>query len=110
MEGFIDAGFDQYEPLLRFRDWLGQLREDNSKRLARRRNGLITYLPDGTLIPGPFTLDARQEVLANLLDVQKLVGEQLITDDEISLIKKIWAEDAIKGVDAELPPEEEAEL
>lgn len=95
MEGFIDAGFEHLEPLLEFRDWLATFRNDLTKRMAERRNGQVAYMADGTLVPGPFTLEARAEILKRLLDLQTEVKMPLISDDEIALIKAIWAQDAV---------------
>ena len=49
----------------------------------------------GKHIPGPFTITARQEMLVKLLEVQAAFGEELISQDEIDLIKEIWTEDLI---------------
>lgn len=97
MEGFIDAGFDHLEPLMDFRDWLVEMRNDKTKRMAQRRNGLATFMANGTLIPGPFTIQAREEILNRLLETQKQVNMPLISDAEIDRIKAIWAEDAVTG-------------
>lgn len=93
-QGFIDAGFDQVEPLMEFRDWLAAIRNDRTKRMAHRRNGLVTFMNDGEPVPGPFTLAARREIFERLLVLQEEVDLPLITRDEIERIKKIWAEDA----------------
>jgi DNA sulfur modification protein DndC len=98
MEGFIDAGHDHLEPLMEFRDWLAQIRNDPSRRAAHRRTGKVTHLADGSLIPGPFTLAARHEILDTLLATQDQVGESLISAGEIAHIKAIWAEDAERGL------------
>ncbi len=93
-ESFIDSGRGDLEPLLEFRDWLKALREDTSKRMATRRNGSLNFVEGGRLIPGPFTLEARREVLARLLAMQEDVGVPLIGADEVAVIHRIWAEDA----------------
>lgn len=98
MEGFIEAGHEHLEPLMELRDWLAQIRSDPSRRTAHRRTGKITHLADGSLIPGPFTLAARREILEVLLDTQIKVGEPLITEGEIAVIKDIWAQDAARGI------------
>jgi DNA sulfur modification protein DndC len=95
MEGFIDAGFEHLEPLMEFRDWLVAMRADRSRRMAERRNGLATFMPDGTLIPGPYTLAAREEMLTRLLRVQAEVEVPLISQSEIEKIKSIWAQDTV---------------
>ena len=77
-EAFVEAGYGDLEPLLEFRDWLKALREQGDKRMAVRRNGAINLVGDGRLIPGPFTMAARREILDHLLDVQAEVGIELI--------------------------------
>lgn len=94
-EAFVDAGHENLEPLLEMRDWLKALREDNTKRSATRRNGTLNFVGDGRLIPGPFTLQARSEILDRLLATQDEVGFELITPAEIEAIRAHWLDDAI---------------
>lgn len=98
-EAFVGAGHDNLEPLLEMRDWLKRLREDNSRRSARRRNGRLNFVGDGRLIPGPFTLAARREILDRLLATQEEVGFQLITPEEIEAIHRQWVGDAREGAE-----------
>jgi DNA sulfur modification protein DndC len=93
MEGFIDAGFEHLEPLMYFRDWLAAIRNDRSRRMKERRNGLITLMNDGSPVPGPFTLETRREILEGLLKIQAEVQMPLISEPEIERINQIWAED-----------------
>lgn len=93
LQGFVDSGQHAYKPLIAFRDWLVAIRNDKTKRSAIRRNGRLTFDVSGKHIPGPFTIQARQEILDRLLDVQAEFGSQLITDDELDLIHKYWAMD-----------------
>lgn len=95
MEGFIDSGYGHLAPLLDFRDWLSEIRDNPTKRQAHRRGGMITFMSNGKLIPGPFTFETRKEILDKLLLIQSELGEPLISNEEISVIKKIWAEDAL---------------
>lgn len=94
MAGFVEAGHANHEQLMDFRDWLVEIRNDPSRRMARRRSGKTTHLADGSLVPGPFTFEARREILDGLLAVQQSTDRELITATEIDLIKRIWAEDA----------------
>lgn len=94
MSGFIEAGHENLEPLMDFRDWLAEIRSDGERRMAVRRSGRTTHLADGSLVPGPFTLVARREILDRLLGVQSVVGRELITPDEVARIEAIWADDA----------------
>lgn len=93
LEGFVEAGFTEFGPLLDFRDWLITIRNDPQRRLARRRNGRVTITDTGVFIPGPFTMATRTEILEKLLSLQEEVGIDLISKEELNLIKQIWAED-----------------
>ncbi|MBS0291196.1 MAG: hypothetical protein JSS01_01555, partial [Proteobacteria bacterium] len=53
------------------------IRNDQTKRSAIRRNGRLTFDVSGKHIPGPFTIQARQEILDRLLAVQAEFGAQL---------------------------------
>lgn len=94
LEGFVDMGHDHLEPLLYFRDWLVAIRNDRSRRMTERRNGQVTLMKDGSHVPGPFTLEARREILDRLLATQAEVGLPLISADEVERIRRLWAEDA----------------
>ncbi len=97
MEAMIDSGHEHLEPLMDFRDWLAKFRNERSKRMVERRDGRIAFMGDGiTTVAGPFTLEARQEILTRLLEVQEQVGMPLISKDEIARIRAIWADDAIE--------------
>lgn len=100
MEGFIESGSSHLEPLIDFRDRLAAFRADPDMRMARRRSGNVSHLADGSLIPGPFTFEARRQILSELLVVQDQVGEPLISEEEIVEIKRIWAEDASRAATA----------
>ena len=91
LQGFIDSGKEIYKPLADFRNWLLEIRNDPNYRSTLRRNGRLTYDVSGKHIPGPFTIQARSEILNKLLNVQKEVGTQLISENEIDLIHKIWS-------------------
>jgi DNA sulfur modification protein DndC len=95
LQGFVDSGNHQYAPLIAFRDWLREIRNDLSFRQGRRRNGKISVMDNGKIIPGPFTLDARRLILDRLLQTQIEYGDALISDQEIETIKRIWATDLI---------------
>ena len=97
LAGFVEAGFGEFGPLIAFRDWLVEIRNDPNRRLARRRNGRHTVTSDGVFVPGPFTLAARADILERLLALQSDVGWPLITEEELARIRTIWAADAIQG-------------
>lgn len=102
-EALADAGHAGYDELLEFRDWLKTLPEDLENRQLERRNGKVEFLEDGRVMRGPFTLSAREAILNRLLAMQNKIGLPLINQDEIVLIKRIWAEDCISAVQRRLP-------
>ncbi|EGY53717.1 DNA phosphorothioation system sulfurtransferase DndC [Neisseria shayeganii] len=95
LQGFVDVGKTEFQPLIEFRDWLMDIRNKPEYRQVTRRNGTLT-IKDGKHIPGPFTVEARQMILHNLLKVQTAYGSELVSQQEIDLIKQIWAEDLIQ--------------
>jgi len=97
-QAMADNGIEEYEPLLEFRDWLRTLQQDTSLRQLERRDGTVRYREDGSLMRGPFTLKVRDEILTSLLALQTKIGRELISDDEVNIIKRIWAEDAVAMV------------
>ena len=99
LEGFIEAGFKEFGPLVGFREYLVGIRNDPERRLARRRDGRITHMESGTLIPGPFTFETRREILERLLTLQEQLKRQLVTPEELERIQVIWAEDAMRGIE-----------
>ena len=94
LQGFVDVGKTEFLPLLAFRDWLVEIRDKPEYRQVERRNGKITF-KDGKHIAGPFTIEARQMILNRLLEVQAAFQGELISPEEIHLIKQIWAQDLI---------------
>ncbi len=100
LEGFIDAGFVEFAPLVAFRDLIAAWRNDPEKRQARRRNGSVTVTARGTYIPGPFTPSTRRELLGRLLELQKEVGQLLISPEEVARIREIWAAEVTGDWDA----------
>ena len=95
LQGFVDVGKTEYQPLIDFRDWLVEIRNKPEYRQVERRNGTVT-IKGGKHIPGPFTVEARQMILDKLLEVQTAFDGVLISQEEVDLIKQIWAEDLIQ--------------
>ena len=93
LEGFVEAGFAEFIPLLQFRDWLATLRDEPERRMIRRRTGKITMMTNGEVMRGPFTLSTRREILEKLLDLQGKTGHCLISKNEIELIRSTWSTD-----------------
>lgn len=106
LQGFVDVGKTEFIPLLEFRDWLVEIRNDPAYRQVKRRNGNIT-IKNGKHIPGPFTITARKMILDKLLKVQAQFDGELISSDEIELIYQIWANDVLDDVKRSNPPTKE---
>ena len=99
LRGLIDAGHEdeeKLEALSEFREWLMELREDDSNRMAVRRNGYSKSRVDGSKIMGPFTFEVRTEILRRLKSLEKHLGEELVSKSEIEVIKDIWWRDNIR--------------
>ena len=91
--GLVDSGFEEFSPLMDFRDEIKELRQDRSKRMDIRRDGKVKKAKDGSIIPGPFTLEVRAALLEKLLELQKETQMSLIDDYEIGYIKRLWEKD-----------------
>jgi DNA sulfur modification protein DndC len=85
VENLVRAGYDGLKPLLTFRDWLADVRDNPAFRCKRRRNGKPG--------PGPFTLQARKQILQRLLAAQREAGRELVTSDELRAIHELWRQD-----------------
>ncbi|BCU07279.1 DNA phosphorothioation system sulfurtransferase DndC [Allochromatium tepidum] len=92
LQGFVDAGRHQYQPLVDFRNWLREIRNDPQHRSVERRNGRIEF-KDGKHVPGPFTIQARRMILDRLLEVQHEFGDILISQEEIDMIHSVWTQE-----------------
>ncbi|MDC7824310.1 phosphoadenosine phosphosulfate reductase family protein [Pseudomonas sp. BLCC-B13] len=96
----IERGYDNLKPLLEFRNWILEIRDNPAYRCAVRRNGVPGR--------GPFRLTARREILGKLLEAQSVSGYNLLSDEEIKEIKNLWLidesnegykEDQLNGAD-----------
>lgn len=82
-EGLLAAGDERMEKLIEFRETLLYYRDPtNGKRDIKRMNG-----NDG---PGPLHIEARRELLSQLLVLQEEIGLTLISPEELLLIQKAW--------------------
>lgn len=100
MESMIDNGEEWMQPLLDFRNELASHHNPDVKRKLRdykRRNGKVTRKEDGALIPGPYTLEVRRDLLGKLLRAQETIRRDgpdanatLISDDELREIRRLW--------------------
>ena len=85
MKGFVESGVQNMEPLLVFRDWLKDIRERPEYRSNVRR--------DSSVGPGPFTPEARKEILDRLLATERQTGFPLISSEEIEYIQQEWSKE-----------------
>jgi DNA sulfur modification protein DndC len=85
MRGFIDAGETWMEPLNEFRNWLKLIRDDPEHRDGLRR--------DNRVGPGPFRSETRKAILQRLLELERRVGRQLISEAELAYIQQQWTKD-----------------
>ena len=86
VESLIQDGEESLAPLLEFRNWLAEIRYKTSYRMKTRRNGSKGL--------GPFTMEARKEILDKLLKAQGKTIWDLITDEEIEYIRGQWLLDS----------------
>ncbi len=94
LQGFVDIGKNEFQPLLDYRDWLVEIRNKPEYRQTERRNGHVQF-KDGKHIMGPFTISARKMMLERLLAVQAEYGHELIIPQELDLIRTIWTNDIL---------------
>lgn len=93
LQNFINKGALELIPLRDFRNTLLDMRNDPSMRDTKRRNGSIYKRSDGSLGMGPFTLEARRIILERLLELENKTGMELITEEELKTIDKMWDEE-----------------
>jgi len=81
-----DRRYISLSPLLRFRDWLIEMKCQEDMREVRRRNGAAG--------PGPFTLAARLLILNQLKEAELLSRYVLLRPAEERRIHQLWKMDA----------------
>jgi DNA sulfur modification protein DndC len=86
VENLIRGGEESLVPLFEFRNWLVLIRDNPSYRLKTRRNG--------NRGPGPFTIEAREEILDRLLEAQSRARFDLISIEETEFIRNQWLLDS----------------
>lgn len=90
MENFIDNGEEWMEGLLRFRDWLWDIRQQTSQYVPR-------YLVSKAKF-GPFLLSTRRKMLSRLLKMQDGLSIELIGSEELRRVNELLRNDAIGEV------------
>lgn len=94
-EALLAAGQQHLRPYLEFRNWLANVRNDQSRRWIYRRNGKLG--------PGPFSLVACREILSRLRTLEREVGLHIINKDEEDEIYRLWELDTYLDSMATLP-------
>ena len=98
MRGLIDSGHEDaatLERLYDFREWLVELREEDSNRQRIRRDGNTRSRADGSRVLGPFTIQVRRLILEKLRGLELETGWPLISAAEQEMIEDIWRRDLI---------------
>ena len=102
MEAMIDSGEEWLTPLLEFRDKLSETQDPARKlefRDHRRRTGNVSFIGDtDRVMPGPYTMEFRRELLKGLLQTQRQVADEapageapiLIHEAELHEIRRLW--------------------
>ncbi len=102
MEAMIDSGEEWLTPLLDYRDKLAATQDPALKlkyRDFRRRSGKVSFIGDtDRVMPGPYTMDFRRELLRCLLETQREVAAEappgeapmLIHPEELQEIRRLW--------------------
>lgn len=99
LRGLIDSGHHDAETLaclFDFREWLVELRENDANRERVRRNGSTKSKADGSPVMGPFTIKVRKIIRDKLEQLEREIGQTLITPAEIEIIEDIWRRDEIQ--------------
>ena len=100
LTGFLKTGHKWLKPLLKFRNYLYEIRDNHSYRDPYRRtiNKEIVYKLNKNgkdkLGPGGLNLETRKNILKKLLKTEKKVKDNLdyplITKEELELIRSHW--------------------
>ena len=106
LEGSIEEGETWLKPLLEFRNWLKEIRDNpdyredtrKSEKKKKIRAEILgrEFKPSehrGHKVLGPFTFEARHEIFRRLIKLQEKVanrGITLISPEEIKAIETIW--------------------
>mgnify|MGYP000879903718 CR=1 FL=1 len=97
MNSLVNNGRNWMQPLLDFRNSLGENRNLPQNRMGTRRNGQVAVSEDGDN-RGTYNIEYRRKILRDLLNVQKEVQKDrpditLINNQELIAIQVIWNRD-----------------
>jgi DNA sulfur modification protein DndC len=85
----VEQGHTEMRPLLLFRNWLADVRDQPSARCGIRRNGTVGL--------GPLTISTRMEALRRLQIAERDSGMSLISQKEVVAIRRLWESDRKSG-------------
>lgn len=83
----IKSGYLELIPYFEFRRWLTEIRNDPVRRWPTRRSG-----QEGM---GPFTIEARREILQRVDDLEFSTSTEILDAEERGLIASLWRIDDI---------------
>ena len=83
----IKSGHGELEPFLEFRDWLAEFRNDPNNRWKLRRNGSTGL--------GPFSIEARKEILRRIEQLEHRANKPILSKDEREMIHYLWTVDQV---------------
>jgi len=86
MESYVGTGHKWMKPLLDYRNWLYDIRQQSQQAVPRRLMPATRF--------SAFLLRTRGELLSSLLSVQESTGATLISDGELVRVKELIAADS----------------
>jgi DNA sulfur modification protein DndC len=126
LEGFIEEGEEWLKPLLEFRNWLKEIRDNPECRESIRKKDkkkqviasvlgreFTPYEHRGYRVLGPFTFETRHKILKRLINLQEMVADRgisLVSPEELKAIETLWIYegDPITSIVDVLGPSEES--
>lgn len=90
MENFVKNGEKWAKPLLDFRNWIYDIRQQNNQFVPESLEFNIKF--------GAFLLKTREEILSRLLKIQNDLNLRLISDEELGMVNKLLEEEGASKV------------
>mgnify|MGYP001585442659 CR=1 FL=1 len=92
LEGLSRDDSNNFELLVNFRNWLIDFTSTKENRYPFSRKGVVRKRDDNTIIPGPLTLEARQKIYDNLMELGYKTNHDFLSEKERFVIKQEWHE------------------
>jgi DNA sulfur modification protein DndC len=102
LSGFIQSGHDWMKPLLDFRNWLSEIRDDRTRRMKYRMNGQIYYKE--------VKIEVIEGVQYVLIPKKSSRQKQHIRLDQYTIIEKNKLKDYITKYDIDLSAPEDLKI